>query len=401
MSNSIDQSGLQVNSLTEIRTNLENSFKAIYGQNINIDQNTPDGQLINIIAQMLADYGELLLDINAGFDPDQAVGVILDQRVKLNGITRKQGSFTTCDVQVTFNNSGVIKGLDSYSEDDCFQVSDSTGNILIPFNTTTGVDGEAKTVAFRAKEYGPLNFAVGSITTIVTPEFGVESVNNTTIQTTTGENEESDASLRLRRELAAKRFSLYGGIETLEDSLKSITGVTFVRVKENTTDSVDGFGIPPHGIWIIIDGSYSDSEVGNTIYQKRIAGTPMKGEEESSGEEYGKTYDITTPHGEIFTAKWSIPVPVTAYIKVTCIIYGETFSEIPVINAIIGNIHPKVGERLDSTQIADVLSRNVDGIIINEIKVSEDGLTWVDYIEPALNEKYTIDSSNITVLETE
>lgn len=134
------------------------------------------------------------------------------------------------------------------------------------------------------------------------------------------------------------------------------------------------------------------SDIADVIYKKRIAGTPMLGD---------VTRTITTSHGETFIAKCDIPDKTPAYIKVTCIIYGETFSETPIKNAITNNVVPKVGERLDSTMLASVLSQNVQGIVINEIKVSEDGTTWTDYIEPAINEKYILDASRITVEETE
>ena len=49
--NYIGISGLVTQSLEEIRQDLITKFKGVYGQDINIEQNSPDGQWINILAQ--------------------------------------------------------------------------------------------------------------------------------------------------------------------------------------------------------------------------------------------------------------------------------------------------------------------------------------------------------------
>lgn len=172
MPNIIDGNGLQVNSINEILTSLTNAFNNIYGANINLDQNTPDAQLINVFAQILVSYSELLQDINASFDPDQAVGVILDQRVKLNGITRREGTKTITSVNVVFNGSATLKGQDLYPIDECFTISDNSGNKLVPVNTISGVNGDNLTIQFIAVNYGALNFTAGTVTNIDTPIVG-------------------------------------------------------------------------------------------------------------------------------------------------------------------------------------------------------------------------------------
>ena len=70
------------------------ALKSIYGADINTDPSTPDGQVINIRAQAAVDNLDLLAQINAMFDPDQAIGVLLDQRCAINGVKRKGGTFT-------------------------------------------------------------------------------------------------------------------------------------------------------------------------------------------------------------------------------------------------------------------------------------------------------------------
>lgn len=396
MANQITADGLTIDGLSSILNKLTTYFESIYG-NVNLDQNSPDAQWINIMAQMFADYGELLQDINASFDPDQAVGVILDQRVKYNGITRFNGVYTTVEVTVNFSGSGTIKGLDLYDKADCFQVSDSTGNILVPAATTSGVTGDSPTVLFRAYEYGALTFPANSVNTIVTPTIGVASVNNAFAQGTVGAEQEPDGSVRTRRQVAANYISSYGGVDVLEAALRQIEGVTYATVKENdgsqeSTDPDYNYinSIPLGGIWVILQGVYNYEEVAATIYRKRTLGTPMKG---------SIAYDITTTDGtKVKTIKWDNVKTTKLYVRITCLMYQQQFSA-PNILAALMNINFNVGEMADTTTISQQLKDQVPSILINSLQISTDGSSWGNYLIPNFNEQLVMEETQITITE--
>ena len=407
MPNKIDQNGLQVNSLTEVLSALVTSFNNIYGSNINLDQNTPDAQLLNIFAQMIVGNAELLQDINASFDPDQAVGVILDQRVKLNGITRKQGSYTKVYVEVSFNDSTTIKGLDQYPVDECFQVSDDSGNILVCEQTTSGVNGETHTVSFRALNYGALIFNAGSITKIATPQLGVELVNNVNAQYFTGNNEESDVELRVRRTSNALQRASVGELEELNASLLNIEGVNFVNILENDGDSSDANGIPAKGIWIILDQVEDDEvtkNIGTVIYKKRILGTPMKHEEGSSSSSGDWTsqghYMIERPNGEPFIAYWTKPTPEYVDVVITAKkLNFESINQIEIEETLRNNFSANPGQYLTTNNLENIILENIEGLVISDIQISRVGEAPVeDYLIPSSPDKrFVLDT--ITVVQ--
>ena len=97
----ITASGLAIESLPNIISWLTSQFQAIYGNDINLNSNSPDGQLLNIFAQASIDQLELLLDTYNGFAVDSAYGTRLDQLVALNGLARLQGTSTIAYVLVT------------------------------------------------------------------------------------------------------------------------------------------------------------------------------------------------------------------------------------------------------------------------------------------------------------
>ena len=104
MPDAFDETGLTTKTLTEIIEELEDDYKDIYGDDINIDQNSADGQIINIQAQEGVDLRELLSSINNGFDPD----VVQEHYVLRKGVL--QFVIDHCGAAV-FNDKGLAREL--------------------------------------------------------------------------------------------------------------------------------------------------------------------------------------------------------------------------------------------------------------------------------------------------
>ena len=401
----IDETGLQIDDFYTIKEKIEDNLKNIYGQNINLEQNSPDEQFAANFAQMIADQNELIQDVNASFDPDQAVGVILDQRVKLNGLTRKPGSYTKVYVKVIFDDSTTIKGLDNYPLSECFQVSDSSGNILVCEQTTSGVNGEEASVSFRALEYGAVIFNAGSVDTIVTTQLGVASVTNENAQYILGNDEESDSELRIRRIANALKRSSLGEVNNLYAALWNIEGVDYANVLENVGDSPDVNGIPGHGIWIIVS-QIEDEEVtkniGTAIYNKRIEGTPMKTEIDSSSSsgdlDNQGYYNITRPDGSTFTAYWTKATPQYVDISITAkLLSGGNISATQIEELIRNNLKMQVGEILTTNIIENIILNNIENIAVSDVEITTGGVTVQDYLTPDPDKRFIAD--NITVIQ--
>ena len=300
--NAVTTNGLTIQTLPEIISEIENGTSdypgmyQIYGPNINVEPNSPDGQMINIIAQAKLDMLEYVQQVFTSFDPDQAVGVVLDQRCAINGVFREAGTYTYTYVAVTTSQSLTLAGLDT-APDAPFTVSDSAGNQY--YLVATYATGGAGTFSlqFRAAELGPVTPIVNTITVISTVTLGVTSVNNPTLgSTVVGTNEESDYALRIRRSRSVALGS-QGWMAGLYSALYSIPGVTSVRILENITSSTDGDGIPGHSIWVLVDGG-NETLIGEAIYNKRNAGCGMKGTQ---------TVTITQVDGTTFVVLFDRP----------------------------------------------------------------------------------------------
>jgi hypothetical protein len=255
MPNSLSTTGLTTATQQELLTAYTTALSTIYGAGINLQSDTPDGQLINLFIQSVLDVEDLLTQIYNSFDPDNAIGNVLDQRVAINGIQRLGGTYTITNVTVTTNASVNLYGLDQ-NVNPVYTVADSAGNQWELISTVLGLSVGANVLAFQAANPGAIQTTPNTITVPVTIILGVVSINNPTTYTTLGINEESDAALRLRRQVSVS-LSSQGYLQGLLAALENINGVTSAFVYENVGSTTDANGVPGHSIWAIIGGTAS------------------------------------------------------------------------------------------------------------------------------------------------
>lgn len=346
MPNVIDATGLQTATREELVAYFTTQYQDIYGADINLSSDSPDGQMMNIFIQSILDLQDLLTQIYNMFDPDNAIGVILDQRVAINGIQRQAGTYTITDVTVVNSQSVNLYGLDQTAQP-VYTVSDNAGNLWELQDTQLGVTAGTHIYAFQAATPGANLTVPNTITVQVTIVLGVVSVNNPTTYTTLGINEESDAVLKVRRQQSVS-ISSQGYLAGLLAALENINGVTSAFVYENTTNVTDADNVPGHSIWVIVAGSGAPADIANAIYTKRNAGCGMFGDE---------SYVITQIDDTLFTVYWDIVV--TENIFITFIASGIDTAVEPDIAAIraglVTSFTPTVNEEVNINGLATLV----------------------------------------------
>lgn len=346
MPNTLDSTGLTTATRQEILDYFTEGFQRIYGNDINLASDTPDGQMINLFIQAVLDVQDLLTQVYNSFSPDSAIGNVLDQRVAINGIQRQAGTYTVTNITVVTTQSVNLYGLDQ-DEQEVYTVSDSAGNLWLLQSTVLGTGVGTFVYSFRAADPGAQLTIPNTITTQVTIVLGVASVNNPTTYTTLGVNEESDAALRIRRQKSVSLAS-QGYLAGLLAALLNIEGMSSAFIYENNTDVTDSDGVPSHSIWVITSGTASDEDIAQAIYDKRNAGCGMFGEE---------TYTITQIDGTPFTIRWDEVEVVNLFIKFTATsINGTNPPNVEAIrDQLPSNFSPSVFEEVDINGLATVV----------------------------------------------
>lgn len=342
----------------------------IYGPNINVQPNSPDGQLINLMAQVAIDLEELAAQVNAGFDPDQAIGRVLDQRCAINGVFRKAGTYTETDIDVTADRALTLPGLDT-APTAPFTVADASGNRFYLETTYTFGGAGTQSLGFRAAALGEVLTVPNTITQIVTATLGITAVNNPSAATVTGTNEETDAQLRVRRQKSVALPS-QGYLEGLVGALQAVDGVTQAIVRENNTGTTDSDGIPGHSIWCIVEGG-TDADVALAIYNKRNAGCGMKG---------ATSENVTQVDGTTFTVLFDRPTPQNLWIEFDVTAITGTVDDNYIRQQLLARLSYDIAQDADSSSIIALCKEIAPNGSFSAEGVSDDNVTYLPLSPP-------------------
>lgn len=392
MPNIINENGLQTKTVAEMQAEIFAKLRLIYGTDINLGSESPDTQLAMIYIQATRDILDVIEDVFQSFDPDQAVGRVLDMRAALNGIQRKAGTNTILPIEVEVDASLTLYGVDQDVEE-VFTVADDAGTQFV-LSTTEVINAPGTySLIFQAQEVGKVEVQPNTITEIVTVTLGVVSVNNPGNPISVGIDEETDLELRERRR-ESTAISGKGWKDSLTAALRNINGVNVAAVYENKTNAdPDSRGIPSHSIWALVSGVYNDIDVAMAIYTKRNAGAGMKG---------AKSYAIIDDEGDAEVMRWDDLTTEDLFIKLDLDpINPDLLIDINAIKeGLVEKLKFKIGATYNANQIAYLVQTIDPNALVNSVGFSlTSGGTYTPTIKnSSLDKIFLLAENNITVL---
>jgi len=319
----------------EYLTRLRADWLAEFGAGTDVSDDSPDGVILRILSQYLAEQDESVEAVYQAIDPDSAAGVALDLILSLLGLARNAATKSTIasgGVLLTGTPATVVPIGTRFS------VS-ATGLQFEMLAPATIGGGGTITTGVTTVLTGPTAAAIGALDTIDTPVAGLTSVSNT-VAATVGTDEESDEEARGRRE-ASLSATGRSTVDSIYARLADLDGVTSVKVIENATGSAVGLQ-PAYSVQCIVYGGTAQ-EIVDEIWSSKPAGIPTYGT--SSG-------TATDAAGDTHTVEYTVPSLITVHIRVTL----TTDSDYPTDGA------AQVKER--------ILYRLADGLTESEV---EDG----------------------------
>jgi uncharacterized phage protein gp47/JayE len=286
-----------------------------WGPDIDYSTNSPIGQMINALLDNPAELWELGATLYANDDPEAAVGVPLDNLSSISGTTRPDESFSVA--------KNVLLNLDAGATVTAGSLVSPAGRPDVFFELdadVTNTGGSAADVPgnFTCSVAGPVNVAAGQLTVIATPLSGWNSVTNPT-DVVPGRDVASNQELRALRttELFTRGSATVGAIKA---AATEVSGVLSASVLENTGDTADSNGLPPHSFVAIVDDgavpAAADNDIALAIIENRAAGIPSDGSQ--SGTANDDSGDAHTEHFERVTRR-------NVYIDCTLTVNASTF----------------------------------------------------------------------------
>lgn len=383
---SLNDSGtLEFSYKDEILSQYQNLFKTIFGD-INIDESTPQGQIITSLTQVdLATISYLENLANAFFFGGS--GEFLDKWAwNLYRITRKQGIPSSVVITITGRPDTEIPAG--------FMVSDGSQNYKIETATQIPAGGEIKT-KFINTEINDKTSNANTITQIVTNVSGVERVTN-----------EAPSTMAIMRETDAQLFNrcLYFGSTATNASFRSIManvaqvqGVSRIAGAENVLDTpqtIQGVELTPHSICIVVDGGENEA-IAKAIQESKATGCDM----------VGTTEQVLYIDKQKYTYKFYRPTQIALQAQVTVSKTGaliEANFETLVKNTLANFINSlDIAKTITQPLLANALIKAVgDGLNIDDLQFSlKDETLGYSLIDLKLNEVAFISLDDIKVVD--
>lgn len=349
----LTETGIQIERLNDIVKRFEDGFKQIYGQNIDLSPNTPDGQMVGILAQIKMDIEELAENVYRQLDPDVATGAWLEQRVAYAGLMRRGASYS-------YLRSVILTGEPNTQLYAGIVVSDQN-KVRWVLTTDIQLDSNGSGRAdFRSEQLGSFNLAKNTTLTIETVTLGL--TNAVTFENAeVGVEEETDTQLR-ERFLFSRTKNAQNSAEAITAKIAALPDVKQVRVLENNTAQRDAFGVEPHSIDVIVYGG-NDEEIANVIYQNKGAGVGLQGNTLANLKKDGETRPIRFDKVSL----------VDIQVSMRCVRY-EDFTEIDKdqIKKLLANQVFKIGQTVSLSRLYSPINQ-VGGFWVKELKIARKG----------------------------
>lgn len=261
-----NDNGLETNTLRELFQELSDGYKGIYGQDIDLDQESPDGQRVAIEAQARADMESALQWLYSQMDPDFNTGDMQQIIGKLHGLYLRPGSRSQRDLKVTTDRPVLL--YSGYRiRDQANQVWLIRQDVTVPAGTTA--------VTFFAQNFGKVTGLVADTFTQITPEPGVLGIIADT-EVVVGRDEETPEEFRQRRNRSLENPAT-GSTGAIFAKVAQLPGVTDLNIDENDTKINDEVtGIPANSIWLVVEGG-AISEIIAVMVKQKGGGTGTKG----------------------------------------------------------------------------------------------------------------------------
>jgi uncharacterized phage protein gp47/JayE len=258
----------------EILDEIETEQKANISSTLNVKAG-PIQQINGTMSGKLRELWELGEEVYNASYPDSANDQPLTEVASITGTTREAAEPSTvacnCDIDAatTVNPGDLVAHVD--------------GNPDARFVNVEGVasaPGGVISLDFESEETGPIAANAGTLTEIAEPFVGWNSVTNP-LDAVLGEEIESDADLRVRREdeLAETAAATEPAIKA---DLFAMDGMEQVRVDVND-ENITVDGLPPHSFEaVIFDGitpAIADDDIAQQIWNSKGAGIKTHGDD--------------------------------------------------------------------------------------------------------------------------
>lgn len=398
----IDGDSIIIPDTSRILEDVQAEWVTVFGSALSLDPSTPQGRIMELSVSARKGTLELCALIANQINPYYATGQFLDGQGALFGLNRIKSTQT-----VTLANVGGVPGTLIPAGS---QAKTEAGDVFYTPNDVTIAESGSQSAYFYSVESGAIPAAVDTLTKIVTPVIGWETINNQTAPIL-GIPQESDIAFRNR--IMASRYSGIALFDAIQSKLNTLDDVIGYAIYNNPTGSSvvwdSKVTVPAHSICLFIQGG-DDNEIANVLFETVTAGCGYTAYSDQS-----TTVSISYQAGVA-----TIPAVVTfnrpAETNIKCQVtvkrnkYTGSDLEADVKNAVIawannqveGVDGLKIGTPVYSYEIGAAVSQRIPEIIVQDVKIALESGTLSNAAIPIdVTQAAVLPNENITIVIAE
>lgn len=388
---SVTSAGIQVPQASDIKQAFQNAFTNALGTDLSLDDSTPQGVIIDDLTQeKQLDNAQILYFLNQ-MNPETADGVFQDALGAIYSLQRKVATSSVVNCVCTGAPGTLIPGVSSGNPAMAQSVNGDLFQCLI--GGTIPVSGTI-TLQFASVETGEIPVGANTVNSIYNVISGWDTVNNP-VAGTVGTEIESRADFESRRKQSLA-LNATGSLSSVYAHIFDVTGVTDVFVDENDTNSSvtrRGVTLSAHSIYICQNGATDSGDLAEAIYNSKSGGCDTNGP---------NTCSFTEPvTGVTYTYNYYTPTDTPIYIKITLGHAISSEAQQGVKEVLQDNFNGQnndgysrvtIGTTIYASRFYTAINKlNNSDIILQSVKVSTNGSTWVDVLNFNMNVLPTLD----------
>lgn len=385
---SITDAGVILPSETDILNGVLADFNAAFGGGLNLNLETPQGQLASSLAAIIADKNNMIAYLINQVHPDYADGVMQDAIAKIYFLERKPStdSVVTC----------VFNGLAGTIIPSGFVVQDEQGNNWATSSEVSILSGGE--VSATLTNSGVLAALAGTVNKIFSSIVGLDRVTNPN-DAIPGDLVESRADFRDRRQRSVA-INAHGTPQSVYANVFSLDGVSDVYVVDNPKGEAVQVGITntvlkPHSIYVAAVGG-DDTEIAKTILTYAGSGCDFNGNTEVTV--YDDNYTDPKPG---YVVSFMRPAQTPLYIRVLVAkglqIGYQELVQTAVLNAFNAMSKGRIGANIYATSFVVPAAVAIpDGNVLN-IKIGLSPSALSDVVQTGVDQIPVLTKANIQV----
>ena len=300
----IDADGIHVPTYADVMDYLMEQYRAIFGADIYLGEETKDYQLLSVFSKCISDFGELCVDSYNSRNPNYAAGNSLDMLLPLVSMTRRAATCSTAVLTLTGTEGTVVPAKS--------KVMDASG-YLWETDAAAVIGSSGTEVSATCTFPGRISAPAETISSIYDIIDGWNGVVNES-DAVEGKDAETDEEVRVRRKQMVGILN-NGTYDALIRKLLDVSGVEFADVIANDSGSTDSeTGVPAHSICCLVRGG-DEADVAEAIWKAKAPGIGTSHASVTGGN--AKTVTYTDDYGHANTVKFVRPEEVEVSVAVT------------------------------------------------------------------------------------